>query len=497
MPSLCLYKEHRKTLTFLCITLYDTAVSLSSNKHQNNFMNLTKTLLQSFKPPRQPNYPFLKPAVLSRQELLEVCIYPNLYHHDNDFHGENNHSLQGDCFHGDYLNGGHIHGSHLHGTMRPRINLLLSLQLLKIILDTSISGTTIAKSIERDHIFPIMLCLASFINESIVLWDGTVECVNREDVKELSKTLLQILCKTLNEKWMESDNEGIQWLMFKVRSFHWSVELYLRFLLADYLSNKDAAAQFSVSHFLNTKWNTTYLKLDCLENVLAFLQCCQISPIIAEIQLQSILHHDTNDGLLVALVRALVQLLPQCTQPEWSNITKILGKLLERKKIHVPLSAKFICALPLIDFKEYAVQLGISSLFLMIFELLGSKSCPWSHATGIWKHTVKCYVNVMKELLGNIQDCSSTDQAKGFLIGQLFCHNLEVMGYIPESVKGQLFVLTLEIMSMLEELTEKTLKEIFFATKQDRIFQKLVLRMTDGDDKSTLRQKLKTINIIL
>ncbi|XP_071947820.1 uncharacterized protein [Antedon mediterranea] len=473
MTSMCFFKDNNSTTTLLCITLKDKAVRISSAKQQNNFIDLIKSLLEPFTPSLYPESLYLKPTVLSSEELLEVCIYPNLHQQSRDENAD--HSILGE------------------GVHCQNINLLLCLELLKVTLAAPISGGKFAEKVDSEHRYPMMVCLASFVNECIILWDGNEGCV-REDVKEISKSLLEVLCKT--QQSTESDIKGLQWLMFKAKSFHWSVELYLSFLFADY-QNKEVAAQVSISNFSNMEWKTTHLKPESHEKtLLTFFQCCQVSPAIAEIHMQDIFHnYSAKDDLLAAVVQALVQVLLQCTQPEWINITTALRNLLLKQIIHIPLSTEFICQLPLLDLKEYSVDLGVSSLFLMVFELLGSKSYSWTRSNGIWTHTVKCYLAIMKDLLSKIPTDTSLDQAlsRGFLIGQVLCHSLKIMSFIPPTNQSQLFVLTLELVSMLEKSTEGAVQEMLVVTKQYWIFDNLVLCMEDSEEKTTLQQKIKTL----
>ncbi|XP_038045390.1 gem-associated protein 4-like [Patiria miniata] len=478
MPSLATFQQRADNWPLLCHLIQDAMATLATTPSEEaNLLQLVTVLLQPFKPFLDPQCPFWMPPVLPAEAFAQLCILPNLR---TDTTATDN-----------------------------RSHLIMVLKFLKEVVNLQETRTQISNtSVFGTSAFPIMLCLCQLLDSGRVLWGGVVTTTPKAEVKEAVQGLLGRMGRIAMTMPGDAERErGISWLINRVAStLHWSTTLTLQESLPDCLQHQKRLMPESIINMCSlpdSEWSATpsnknpQKAISLCDHMIELLLCCRVSDRLANILSESILLPEgtSNDSFLEALTLALVQVLPQSIMGEWQCIMGMLAQLLTSGVLWIPYSARYVTELPMVNIGDFRVHLGQSQLLLSVMQVLMSPCCQDWATPPLLHHVTRCYVGTMQQLLSQISTSDLSDQPGClFVIGQFFCHACDVLGSLPtDELKEQVFVLTLEYLSQMEEITCSDFSKLqlrFERTNQIEVLGILANQKVDGDQRRTLLQKI-------
>ncbi|XP_022084235.1 uncharacterized protein LOC110975769 isoform X2 [Acanthaster planci] len=488
MPSLATFKEQGDRWPLLCYLIWEATETLATSANEEaNLIQLVSELLQPFKPLLDPHCPFWLPPVLPSQGFTHVCILPHLRDNITEPSSPN--------------------------------NLLMALKFLKKVINLqefpTQTGNTAALG---SSLFPIMLCLYEVLDSCRLLWDGVAMVAEKADVKEVVQGLLgkmgRIAMVTCDRAELE---HGASWLINRVTAtMHWTTVLAVQETLPECQQQQRLvpASLISFCHLADQKWvalpsrNTSQNVLPVItllcDQVVELLLCCRTSESLANILSKGIRVPDetSNRDFLEAVTLGLLQVLPHSIMGEWQCIMGMLTQLLTNEVLMVPCSAKYVTELPMANISVFRVHLGLSQLLLSVLQLLTSPCCQEWATPPLLHHVTRCYVGTMQKLLSEMLNSDlASESGCLFAIGQFFCHACEVIGSLAtDDLKEQVFVLALEYLSQMEEITAASIpqtqvksKQVSYEwTNQVEVFKLLANQKLAGEQRRTLLQKIRS-----
>ncbi|XP_033643327.1 gem-associated protein 4-like [Asterias rubens] len=476
MPSLATFKLHGDQWPLLCHLILETGGNLSTSTNEEaNLLQLVTTLLQPYRPFLDPLGPFWMPPVLSTRAVCQVCVLPNLETSPQ--------------------NGG-------------RMDILTALKLLKELLNIRDNSDAMINVLGSSP-FPIMLCLCDLLDGCHLLWDGVVTATQSTDMKEVVLCLLGRIARIIKEKHNQGNNcaeHGVAWLLNRVSvTLHWTTSLYVNELMSELLPQQKKTIPeclFDICNFPDSSWypvasDDTSRALPLVETLTDLLQCSRVSDKMVDILVQGLqVKEIPHQSFQEAITLALVQVLPHCIMGEWQCIMGMLKQLLANEILCVPCSTQYLTELPMVNISGFKVHLSLSQLLLSVMQLLTSPCCQDWATPQLLHHVTRCHVNTMQSLTPEILTSDlHNESASLFVIGQFFCHTCEVISVLPtHELKEQVFVLTLQFMSHLEEMMNHSKDVNQEWTNQKALLELVANQKLAGEQKKTLLQKITNIS---
>ncbi|XP_060754051.1 gem-associated protein 4 [Neoarius graeffei] len=324
--------------------------------------------------------------------------------------------------------------------------------------------------------FPLLYCLAQLLNSWSKCWEQQLEGdigLSLES-KELLISILTTVGKAVGKEVAIAPStwsRALSWLYAKVEELDWTVRIHLKEVWGEHFKYEVPTSLMAVSELSEQEWSGLVLPhYGQGTGLMAWIECCCLSDHIQEIMLDSLSLNLLNPeevtmfgkGLLVAVS----QVLPWCTVGEWQRLLKVLHKLLQSDKLHVPYSLEYVDFLPLLDLRSFAHDLQVSVFLLRTFQLLCGSSCiGWLPPQG-WAHVGRLCATAMRGTIDSVKNKvplqSTTTSPKSHIMGsgnlcqevlfvltQLFCHVLHMQVMMPGQPEP-LFLCALDILSHYE-----------------------------------------------
>lgn len=106
-----------------------------------------------------------------------------------------------------------------------------------------------------------------------------------------------------------------------------------------------------------------------------------------------------SKGLLVAVT----QVLPWCSDSQWSRLLGALRDLIASGRLHVPFSLEYVEYLPLLDLRRFSGELRLSVLLLRVFQLLCGSSCSHWLSANSWAHVGRLYAHAVRDVMSSVR----------------------------------------------------------------------------------------------
>lgn len=325
--------------------------------------------------------------------------------------------------------------------------------------------------------FPLLYCLAQLLNNCSKCWEQQLEGdigLSLES-KELLISILTTVGKAVGKEVAIAPStwsRAISWLYAKVEELDWTVRIHLKEVWGEHFKYEVPSSLMTVSDLSEWEWSGLVLPhYGQGTGLLAWIECCCLSDHIQEIMLDSLSLNLLNPEEVImfgkGLLVAVSQVLPWCTVSEWQRLLKVLHKLLQSDKLHVPYSLEYVDFLPLLDLRSFAHDLQVSVFLLRIFQLLCGSSCTgwlppqgWAHVGWLCATALRGIIDSVKNKVplqsttttspkSHIMSSGNLCQEVLFVLTQLFCHVLHMQVMMPGQPEP-LFLCALDILSHYE-----------------------------------------------